>query len=241
MDTPSAPEYPERMSSFMTTEHFTLQSARGILNGEIMSRVNIYFTTLGSVLIASAFLAQVPEMNDLFELFTWIAFPVAIHLGVFTLARLMVLGRTDFVYIRAINRIRQFYVQAAPEMERFLLFPPHDDDRSAHVYGGYATNFRGNLLSAAHAVSVTNSIVATVVLSAAISSALGMTAARFLPFGLGILVVVYVLHGFIGFALAKKDLEPDHLQARFPAPQPGPPAGESSEMPAEVRRTADSG
>lgn len=234
METPPTPEYPERMNSFMTTEHFTLQSARSILNGEIMSRVNIYFTTLGSVLIASAFLAQIAEMEAIFELFTWIAFPVTILLGLFTLTRLMVLGRTDFFYIRAINRIRQFYVQAAPEMERYLLFPPHDDDRSTRAYGGFATNFRGNLLSAAHAVSVTNSIVATVLLSALISGAAGMTAAGFLPFGLGILVLVYVLHGFVGFALARRDLEPEYGEARFPAPKPEPPAQGTSEMPVEI-------
>src|SRR3990172_1028068 len=136
METPQIPAYPERLNAFLTTEHFTLQSARGIINGEIVSRVNIYFTTLSSILIAAAFLAQIPQMSQLFGLFAAIAFPVAVLLGLFTLARLMVLGRVDTIYIRAINRVRQFYVQAAPEAQRYLLFPPYDDDRSVRAYGG---------------------------------------------------------------------------------------------------------
>jgi hypothetical protein len=230
MDTPQTSEYPERMNAFMTTEHFTLQSARGLINGEIMSRVNIYFTTLSSVLIAGAFLAQMPEMDNLFILFTWIAFPVVILLGIFTLARLMVLGRMDFVYIRAINRIRQFYVQATPEVQRYLLFQPYDDDRSTRAYGGYATNFRGNLLSAAHIVTVTNSIIATVLMSALISRSLEMTIPGFLPFGLGILVIVYLLHGLLGFTLARMDLRPEYREVRYPSPQSDPPPDISSQM-----------
>jgi len=222
METPSSHKFPDRMNTFMTTEHFTLQSARGIINGEIVSRVNIYFTTLASVLIAAAFLANIPGMDDLLKLFTWIAFPVTVLLGLLTLARLMVLGRMDSVYIRAINRIRQFYVRAAPEVTPYLLFPPHDDDRSARVYGGYAMNFRGNMLSAGNAVSVTNSIIATVLLSALISRAAGMTPLGFLPFGLGILVVVYFLQGLLGYTLARMDDRPEYVEVRFPAPQSGP-------------------
>ena len=36
-------KYSEAMFSFMTTEHFMLQSARGIINQEINSRVSKYF------------------------------------------------------------------------------------------------------------------------------------------------------------------------------------------------------
>ena len=51
---------PDRMNTFLTSEHFTLQSARGIVNGENSSRVTICFITLSSVIIASAFVAQIP-------------------------------------------------------------------------------------------------------------------------------------------------------------------------------------
>src|SRR5262249_28646055 len=159
-----------------------------------VSRVNIYFTTLSSVLVASAFLAQQPLLAQLLQLFAWIAFPVVISLGLFTFARLIILANMDFVYIRAINRLRHFYTQAVPEAQPYLLFPAHDDDRSVSAYGGYIPGFRANLLSAGGTVIVINCILTTTLLSTLISQQLGITPLSFLPYGVGLLVAVYLIH-----------------------------------------------
>jgi hypothetical protein len=222
MESLKSPEFPPEMNAFATTEHFTLQSARGLINAELMNRVSLYFTTVSSLLIATAFLAQSPGLADLFGIFVWVAFPVVLLLGVFTLARLMTLARMDSIYIRAINRIRQFYVQAAPEMERFILFPPHDDERSTRVFGGYSLGFRGNLLSAASAVSVTNSIIATVIVSALLNSFFGMKGLALVPFGVALFVIFYVLQGLLGQFLARRDHVPEYGEVRFPPPSPDP-------------------
>jgi hypothetical protein len=42
---------------FMTTEHFTLQTARGVANAEISSRLQLYLGTLSSAIIALALTA----------------------------------------------------------------------------------------------------------------------------------------------------------------------------------------
>lgn len=220
MESLKAPGFPPEMNAFATTEHFTLQSARGLINAELMNRVTLYFTTLSSLLIATAFLAQSPGLADLFGVFVWVAFPVMLLLGIFTLARLIALGRMDSVYIRAINRIRQFYVDAAPEMQRYILFPPHDDERSTRVFGGYSLGFRGNLLSAASAVSVTNSIIATVGVSAILNAWLGMKGLAFLPFGVVLFVIFYILQGLLGQFLAMRDRVPEYEEVRFPKPNP---------------------
>ena len=43
---------------FMTTEHFTLQTARAVANAEISARLQLYMTTLSSAIIALALVAQ---------------------------------------------------------------------------------------------------------------------------------------------------------------------------------------
>jgi hypothetical protein len=222
LETQPTPEFPERMNAFMTSEHFTLQSARSIINAEIMSRVNIYYTTLSAILIATAFLAQVPGMAYLFRIFAWIAFPVTVLLGIFTFARVIVLGRLDYTYVRAINRARHFYIQAAPQVERYLLFPPYDDDRSVSTYGGYAyTNrWRGNLLSVGHAIRITNSVLAAVLLSALIASSSGLTTPALVPIGLGTFAVIYYLHAVLGLALASSGMHAEYGEVRFPALPP---------------------
>ena len=46
---------------FMTTEHFTLQTARGVANAEITSRLQLYLGTLSSAIIALALTAAMPN------------------------------------------------------------------------------------------------------------------------------------------------------------------------------------
>jgi hypothetical protein len=217
---PQPAAFPDRLNTYLTTEHFTLQSARSILMSESNNRVSVYFTTLSSVLIASGFLAQIPAMSQMLLLLAWTAFPVTVVLGLFTFARLMELGRMDSVYIRAINRVRQFYVQAAPEAGQFLMFPPYDDQRSTQLYGGYSLGARGNLLSVGHVVVICNSIVITVLLSILISTWLNMTFARFAPFGLGLLALAYMSHTLFAVTVARRFRQPEYEDVRFPAPKP---------------------
>lgn len=223
MESPDSPKYPDRMNSFMTAEHFTLQAARGITNSEIMSRVSIYFMTLSSVLIATAFLAQAPDMDDLFVLFLAIGFPVVLLLGFFTLARLMILSGMDAAYIRAINRVRHFYVQAAPEARAFLLFPPYDDDQSVQIYGGYDFGFWSGTLSAPNAVGGTNSIATTVLVSALLIDRLQMSVVSFLPFSLAILVGVAIAHTALALRIARSRAHEVYRSVKFAAPDESPP------------------
>ena len=48
----------QQILQFMTTEHFTLQTARGVANAEITSRLQLYLGTLSSSIVALALTAQ---------------------------------------------------------------------------------------------------------------------------------------------------------------------------------------
>jgi len=216
----NTPAYPDGMYSFMTTEHFTLSAARGIINGEISNRINLYFTTLSSVLIAAAFIAQLDTMGSLFTLFGWIALPLLFALGLFTLGRLIILSGLDMTYVRAINRIRHFYTRAAPPAKEFMLFPPYDDNDSVFTYGGYSMNFRGNLISAGNTVNIANSLVGTLGIGALAGAYFNVPVAQFLPFGVVVFIILYALHGLVGVALARLELRPEYIESRFPAPEP---------------------
>jgi len=213
-------EIPTEMYSFVTTEHFTLSSARGVINGEISSRIGIYFTTLSSLLIAGAFFAQLESMESLAVLFGWIAFPLIVLLGIFTMGRVMILGAMDMIYIRAINRLRYFYSKAAPAIADYLLFPAYDDHASVVTYGGYSTTLLGNFLSAANMINFANSLAATLGVGALVNRYFEMPMGQFLPFGLLVLTVMVVLHSAVGFLIMRSQLRPEYLEERFPRQAP---------------------
>lgn len=219
MEDDSNLEFSQEMVSFMTTEHSTLSAARGVINAEISSRINIYFTTLSSVLIAAAFIAQIETVGQLFLLFGWIAVPLVILLGFFTLARLIFLGGMDMVTIRAMNRIRHFYVKAAPSIGEFLLFPPYDDIQSSASYAGWIPTFRGNLLSNGNIVNITNSLVAVLGIGAIAYEYFGVSINQFLPYSVVVLVLFYLLQGYLGMLLVRGDRRPEYMESRFPMPE----------------------
>jgi hypothetical protein len=53
----------QQILQFMTTEHFTLQTARGIANAEITARLQLYLGTLSSSIIALALTAQLSGLG----------------------------------------------------------------------------------------------------------------------------------------------------------------------------------
>ncbi len=218
MENGATPKYPEGIVSFMTTEHFTLQSARGIINQEISSRVSSYFMTLSSVLIATAFLAQLPDHPLIFQLFCVIAFPMILLVGELTFIRIMQLGSVDRVYIRAINRVRHFYMEAAPEVEKYFLFPPYDDEISLNRYGGYRFTLLAHLLSAGGVVGAVNVILATVLLGLLVDRYLHLSIQHIVPIGLVVLVFLFPLQGMLAARIVRREIPDPHLEARFPVP-----------------------
>lgn len=219
MSDPKYSQFPEHLNSFLTTEHFTLQSARSIINSEIANRVSIYFTTLSSVIVAAAFLAQIPDMGQILVLFGSLAIPLVILLGLFTAARLGVLSGMDAVYIRAINRIRHFYLQSAEEVGQFLLFPPYDDDDSVGIYGGWkSTSFKDNLLSAATAVVTSNSIVLTILLRILLANVVSAPFVQSILFALVLFLVAYVLHVLVIVTFVRPmNQESVYREIKFPS------------------------
>ena len=216
MEDKAKPGYSDGIFSFMTTEHFTLQSARSIINQEITSRVSSYFMTLSSILIATAFLAQFSENRQLFVLFSLIAYPLLLFLGEMTFMRIMQLGIMDSIYIRAINQVRHFYIQAAPESENHLLFPPFDDDISISKYGGYRFSVIGNLLSSGFIVGTMNIVIGVVLLGVVLHNSFHLNLQLIIPLGLVLIILLMPLQGFIASRIIRRDIPENHLKARFP-------------------------
>lgn len=116
-----------RAAQILTTEHFTLQGARNATISEANGRIGHYISIVGSAVVALAFVANVSKLGPLFFTFSLVLLPVLIVLGFMTLIRTMQISLDYARLVQAINRIRHFYVEVAPEVERYFSFPHHDD------------------------------------------------------------------------------------------------------------------
>jgi hypothetical protein len=151
---------------FMTTEHFTLQTARAVVNAEISARLQLYMTTLSSAIIALALVAQVSgALGRAFQAFALVLLPVVYFLGVVTLARLLQAAAEWRTYGQGMNRIRHWYLEVAPEMAPYFVLPATDEPWVSLAAVGIRgrNTWQGMLATAPWMVVVVNSVLAGVV------------------------------------------------------------------------------
>src|SRR5205809_8600 len=82
---------------FLTTEHFTLQSARSATISDSSSRAALFMSTVSSSLIALAFVGQMSEMGVAFNAFALVLFPTLFIIGLITFERTIQSGVEDMV------------------------------------------------------------------------------------------------------------------------------------------------
>jgi hypothetical protein len=117
----------EQILQLMTTEHFTLQTARSATIAESNGRSALFIGTVSSAVVALAFVGQVSEMSKAFFLFGLVLFPSLLFLGVVTFVRLIQTGIEDMIHGFGIKQIRRYYVELAPEARRYLIHSIDDD------------------------------------------------------------------------------------------------------------------
>jgi hypothetical protein len=200
----------------MTTEHFTLQTARSSVNAEIGSRLSLYLGSLSSSIVALALAAQLSDAGDTFLYFAMVLLPVVYFLGLTTLGRLREASAEWRVYGQGMNRIRHYYLEVAPELEPYFVLPHTDDPwTSLEVVGISSKSWVKGMNTVDAVIGVINSVIAGVFLALLVDAfGLGRPWVTFAGVG-GFLTsgIVLSVHGTRAFM---SDME--RTQVRFPAP-----------------------
>jgi hypothetical protein len=108
-------------TTFATTEHFNLQTARAITVSEANGRASIYLAALSSNLIALAFIGQMSRLGTAFYAFALILLPVLAFVGLVTFVRLVQSSMEEIAYAQRIGLLRTFYLRLSPELEPYLV------------------------------------------------------------------------------------------------------------------------
>lgn len=154
----------EEILQFMTTEHFTLQTAKSATVAEANGRAANFLSTVSSAVVALAFVGQVSEMGGAFLLFGLVLFPTLLFIGLVTFERAIQTAIENMMHSRGINRIRHYYVEMAPEMGRYFIHSTHDDVAGAVQNMGIVPreSWWQRLVTNAGMVAVVNSVLAGV-------------------------------------------------------------------------------
>jgi hypothetical protein len=165
----------QQVLQFMTTEHFVLQTARSATIQEANQRANLFLTSVSSATIALAFVAQVTQMGMPFALFSLILLPCLYFIGLVTFVRAVQVAIEDMVHARGMARIRHYYVELAPSMQRYLVHAIHDDHLALLNDTSLKQSHWQSFMSAAGLVSVINGAIAGVFVGVVAKVMIGVT------------------------------------------------------------------
>jgi hypothetical protein len=203
----------------LTTEHWSLLAARNLVYTEAMSRTSIFVAALTGSVVALALVAQADDFGSGFVAFALVLLPVVYFLGVVTIARLAQVNRENRLWVQGMNRIRNAYLQLAPELEPYFVTSRYDDEaeilRSSLAAQRPLTRMQP-FISAPGVVAVIDSVVAGAVAGiAGVGLDLGVVGAL----AVGAVFFVLSMAFFAYWARDQIGRVPTGLEPMFPSPE----------------------
>ena len=209
-----------RVIQLLSTEHWSLLSARSLVYNEAFTRGAMFLAFISASFVALALVAEAVGVRREFQLAAVLILAFDLVLGLTTYARIIRANHEDYLVLRGMARIRHVYVEIAPPIEPILVSSLHDDPRGVMLtYGNPA---RGGIGSLVYAFSTSGGMIALI--TAMIGGVLTFAVFALGGMGTEVAAVISVLAG-IGvvavltfatdrfFAAAQGELE-----VRYPSP-----------------------
>lgn len=217
-----------RALTILTTEHWSLLTARSLVYNEAFARAGMFMTFLTGSLVALGFVSQGSGFGSEFLAIATALLGFDLFIGLATLGRINAASVEEFRSLQGMNRLRHAYLEMVPSLEPYFSTSPHDDLPGVlSIYGPEpAQEFAlGDIV---HGFTTTPGMIAT------ITSAVGGAFAATLALLLGASPTLGIVAGFAGFVIMmgimfmvtyRRFTTVDRylLEVRFPSP----PRGES--------------
>jgi hypothetical protein len=213
-----------RALAILTTEHWSLLTARSLVYNEAFARAGMFLTFLTGTLVALGFVSQGSGYTREFLLLATVLLGFDLFIGLATLGRIAGASVEELRALQGMNRLRHAYLEMAPSLEPYFSTSGHDDLSSVlSIYGAtpMRASFIGNLV---HGLTTTLGMVGT------ITAAVGGAFAAAVALVLGSIPIVGVLAGLLGFAILtvivwvvifRQFVAVERtIESRFPAPKP---------------------
>jgi hypothetical protein len=125
-----------RVITILSTEHWSLLTARSLVYNEMFTRAGMFLTLLSASLVALGFVYQGSGGGPEFLGVVVAVLALDLFVGLATLGRIMSASAEEFRALQATARIRHAYVEIAPLVAPYLSTATSDEpDRVLETYG----------------------------------------------------------------------------------------------------------
>jgi hypothetical protein len=167
--TSARPAAPDALRiQILATEHWGMLATRGMIWNEMFARAGMFITVMSASIVSMALVSQATGFDDGFRVFALLVLAVTLLLGIATMIRLADALEEDIWLVQGMNRLRNAYLDAAPDLQPWFTFGHHDDIAGVllSVGPGRQVGGPGRILSAiATTVAVLNCLLIGVILT----------------------------------------------------------------------------
>ena len=216
-----------RAITLLTTEHWSLLSARSLAYNEAFVRAGMFLTFLSTSFVALALVAQAMSFGQDFLSVAALVLAFDFVIGLTTLLRMNGANLDDLRANHGMARIRHAYTQITPIVAPYFTTPTHDDmDAVIMTYGPISGRPLGQLV---YGLSTSSGMIALIVamvggvLTTVVAMLLAVDGGLSIWIGLGGgLVVLAAVFAYTGLFFGR---EQARFEASFPTPKVGQAAG----------------
>jgi hypothetical protein len=214
-----------RAITLLTTEHWSLLSARSLAYNEAFVRGGMFLTFLSMSFVALALLAQAMSFGDQFLTVAAVVLAFCFVIGMATYGRISGANVDDLRAAHGMARIRHAYTEIAPIVSPYFTTATYDDIESVlSIYGSLPSTGLGQFL---YALTTSGGMIGLItsmvggVFAAVVALAIGVPGGLAVWIGLGGGVLVFAILVVVTFGFVPRHQA--SLSVLFPAPE-DPPA-----------------
>jgi hypothetical protein len=210
-----------RVIQMMSTEHWSLLSARSLAYNEAFVRGGMFLTFLSMSFVALALLSSAMTFGTQFLTVAAILMAFVFVIGLTTYGRISGANVDDLRAMHGMARIRHAYTEISPMLSQYFTTPTHDDIESVVAAYGVPA-FGGGLGQLLYALTTSGGMIGLIVsmvggvLAGIIGLLMGASGDAAVWIGLIGGVIVFVLLVVATFGLVPRAQA--GMDARFPAP-----------------------
>ncbi len=125
-----------RALQILTTEHWSLLTARSLVYNEAFARSGMFLSFLSATLLVLGLISTATGFSDAFLVIAAIFLALDLFVGLTTLGRILAAGDEDIRYLQGMNRMRNAYHTMVPGLEGYFITGRYDDlESTVSTYG----------------------------------------------------------------------------------------------------------
>jgi hypothetical protein len=214
-----------RALTILTTEHWSLLSARSLVYNEAFARAGMFLALLSATLVVLGLISNATGFSDAFLVIAAVVLALDLFVGLASLGRIASANGEDIRFLQGMNRIRNAYDRMVPGLDPYLIASKYDDFGSAAAF--YGTSQPRGLAGVAHGLTTTTGMISVIccAVAAGLAAVLVLLVSHDAPAAgiAGLLTFAIAFPASVLFSVRRIQAFAGSMQVRFPRPKDADP------------------